>query len=261
MIKRIIAARPAISLTTALVGLVCIFFISTKENQIKAERAKAVHFQEKKHAPTLTSLLPPEEYTPKQLDDLEYRSVELEGAFLPNQEVYLANRTVSNSSKPNSKKMSGFHIMAPFVLTNGNIAWINRGWIVRDPANRKNIPKIEFPQGKQTISGYISSNNRDIFELRSARDHVIDGHIIKLSFTLPKIEKDFGNNATYPFLIIQTGQGADQLTRPVAGYMQQMNYSFELRTWWFILIITVGFWFVSGAIYVKRRGYLAPRPQ
>jgi cytochrome oxidase assembly protein ShyY1 len=261
MIKRIIVTRPAISLTTALVGLVCIFFIATKENQIKTERAKAVHFQEKKHAPTMTSLLPPSEYTPKQLEELQYRTVELDGEFMPNQEVYLANRTVANSSKPNSKKTSGFHIMAPFVLANGKTVWINRGWILRDPANRKNIPKIDSSPGNQIISGYISLENKDIFELRSAIDHVINGHIISLSFSLPKTDKDLVSDTTYPFLIIQTGQGADQLTRPAAGYLQETNYSFELRTWWFILMITIGFWFVSGVIDVKRRSNLVPRAQ
>ena len=254
MIKKIITARPAISLTTALVGLVCIFFIAAKETQIKTERANALHFQAKSLAPVMTSLLPPSDYTPKQLDDLQYRRVELNGVFLPKQEVYLANRTDANSSKPNSKKMSGFHIIAPFVIANEKVVWVNRGWIASDPASRKNIPKVELPEGPQTLTGYIAPNNKDMFELRSASDHLVSGRVVALHFNVTKSEKALANGSTYPFVIIQTGRGADQLSRPVAGYLQEVNYSFELRTWWFIFIITLGFWFVSGLIYVKRQG-------
>ena len=260
MIKKIITARPAVSLTTALVGLVCLFFIAAKENQIKTEREKALHFQEKSRAAALTSLLPPNEYTPKQLLDLQFRRVELEGTFLPNQEIFLANRTAANDAKPSSKKVPGFHIMSPFSLTSGHTIWMNRGWIARDPANRKNIPKIDRIDGLQTITGYIQPNRPDSFEVSSTMDHRVDGRVIALNFYAPKVENDTLDTDTYPFLIIQTGAGGDRLIRPAIGYLQEVNYSFEVRNWWFILIFTVGFWFVSGMIYLKRQGNpLLPR--
>ena len=254
MLKRIITARPAISLTTALVGLVCLFFIAAKENQIKTEREKAVHFQQKNRADALTSLLPPNEYTPKQLLDLQYRKVELAGVFLPNQEIFVANRTAANDAKPTSKKVPGFHIMSPFALTTGQIVWVNRGWIARDPANRKNIPTIEFLEGIQTITGYVQPNRPDSFEVSSTMDHKVDGRVIALNFHVPTLEKDTLFVAPYPFLIIQTGVGGDRLIRPSIGYIQEVNYSFEVQNWWFILIFTFGFWFISGLIFLKRQG-------
>jgi len=262
MMKRIITARPAISLTTALVGLICIFFIATKNNQIKTEREKALRFHERSLAGTLKSLLPPNEYTPKQLLDLQYRSVELEGTFLPNQEIFVANRTAANDSKPNSKKVSGFHIMSPFSLTTGKIVWMNRGWIARDPANRKNIPTIERLDGLQTITGYIQLNRADSFEVNSTMDHKVDGRVIALNFHAPNLEKDAPSSDTYSFLIIQTGAGDDRLIRPDIGYFHEVNYFFEVRNWWFILIFTIGFWFVSGVIYLKRQDnpLLSSRP-
>jgi hypothetical protein len=258
MIKRIITARPAISLTTALVGLICIFFIAVKENQIKTESTNALHFQEKSRAAALKTLLPPNEYTPKQMLALQYLGVELEGAFLPDQEVYLANRSAANNSKPNSKKASGFHLLAPFLLTSGQVVWVNRGWIARDPANRRNIPVVTRLRGPQTITGYVTLNNTSIFELGAPISHRVNGSVIASNFQIPHAEKDFANRDVYPFLITQTGTEADQLIRPPAGYRQEVNYSFELRTWWFILLFTVGFWFVSGVIFIRRQSKLYP---
>ena len=254
MLKRIFTARPAISLTTALVGLVCLFFIAAKENQIKTEREKALHFQEKNRADALTSLLPPNEYTPKQLLDLQYRRVELAGTFLPNHDIFVANRTAANDAKPSSKKVPGFHIMSPFSLTTGHIIWINRGWIARDPANRKNIPTIDRLEGLQTITGYVQPNRTDSFEVSSTMDHKVDGRVIALNFHAPKLEKDTLTADTYSFLIIQTGVGSDRLIRPAVGYIQEVNYSLEVRNWWFILLFTLGFWLISGVIYLKRQG-------
>jgi hypothetical protein len=172
---------------------------------------------------------------------------------LPNQDVFLANRTAANDAKPNSKKVPGFHIMSPFSLTTGKIVWMNRGWIARDPANRKNIPTIDRPDGLQTITGYIQLNRADNFEVSSTMDHKVAGHVIALNFHAPKLENDPLSTDTYPFIVIQTGAGADRLIRPAIGYIAEVNYSFEVRNWWFILIFTLGFWFISGIIYLKRQ--------
>ncbi len=241
-----------------LVGLVCIFFIVTKENQIKTARVNVVHFHEKNREPSLTELSPPNEYTPKHVDNLQFRTVELVGTFLPNQEIYLANRTATNNSKPSSKKPLGFHILSPFLLESGKIVWINRGWIARDPANRKKIPTVARPDGGQTITGYVAPSTTDLFEIGHTVNHKIDGRVIALHFHPPATGQEVLNGDTYPFVITQTGAGADQLVRPALGYIQEVNYSFELRTWWFILLITVGFWFLSGLVFIKRQGNPAP---
>jgi hypothetical protein len=241
-----------------LVGLVCIFFIVTKENQIKTAHVNVMHFHEKSREPSLTVLLPPKEYTPKHVDDLQYRTVELVGTFLPTQAIYLANRAAANNSKPSSKKPLGFHILSPFLLENGKAVWINRGWIARDPSNRKKIPVVAHPEGLQTITGYVAPSTTDLFEIGRTVDHKIDGHVIALHFHPPAVGQEIVNGDTYPFVITQTSTGADQLVRPAAGYIQEVNYSFELRTWWFILLITVGFWFLSGLVFIKRQGNSGP---
>lgn len=61
----------------------------------------------------------------------EYLRVRLRGSFVHDQELYLAARSRNNNV--------GFHVITPFVLTNGMAVLVNRGWVPsdrKDPARR-----------------------------------------------------------------------------------------------------------------------------
>lgn len=61
----------------------------------------------------------------------EYLRVRLRGSFVHDKELYLAARSRNNNV--------GFHVITPFVLTNGMAVLVNRGWVPserRDPAKR-----------------------------------------------------------------------------------------------------------------------------
>ena len=248
-----VTSRPVISLATAIVVGLCLFFIFTKENQIKQGREKAQLFKTRNTLAVLTELPVPINYTPKVTSDLLYRRVELEGVFLVGHEIYLDNRVAEDNSKVSSKKHPGYHIMMPFLLTTGQIIWVNRGWVLRDPANRKNIPIIKHPSENQKLYGYIAESRKDIFEMPTERPRIVNGHVIALNFYIHDDKKHLPNRNVYPFLITQTDQGADGLTRPDEGYFFQPDFTFELRTWWFTLLIAFGFWFVNGLISLNRK--------
>jgi cytochrome oxidase assembly protein ShyY1 len=248
-----VTSRPVVSLATAIVVGLCLFFILTKENQIKQGEEKIQLFKARNTLAVLAGLPFPINYTPKVTSDLLYRRVELEGDFLVDHEIYLDNRVAEDNSIAISKKNPGFHIMMPYLLKTGQIIWVNRGWIMRDPANRKNIPTIKHPPSHQKLHGYIAESSKDIFEMPSERPRNVNGHIVALNFYLYDDKKDLPNRDVYPFLIIQTGQGSDGLVRPNEGYLFQPNYTFELRTWWFTLLFALGFWFVNGLIARNRK--------
>jgi hypothetical protein len=253
MILRIVTSRPAISLTTAIVVGLCLFFIITKENQIKKDEEKHVLFKTRNTLAVLSELPFPINYTPKATFDLLYRRVELEGDFLVGHEIYLDNRVAEDNAITSSKKRPGYHIMMPYLLKTGQIIWVNRGWVTRDPANRKNIPIIKHPSENQKLYGYIEASKKDIFEMPIKRPRIVNGHVVALNFYLHDDKKVLPNQNVYPYLIIQTGQGSDDLIRPGEGYLFQTDYTFELRTWWFTLIIAIGFWFVNGLISLNRK--------
>jgi hypothetical protein len=125
MIPRIISTRPFISLATTLVVGVCLFFIYTKETQIKVDELKAQKFSKRNGEPALKALPLPIEYSDSFSEKWLYRRVLLEGEFLPEHEIYLENRVSEDAPKPNSKKANGFHIMMPFLLSSGQIVWGN----------------------------------------------------------------------------------------------------------------------------------------
>jgi surfeit locus 1 family protein len=246
MIPRIISSRPLISLITALALGVCVFFIVTKEGQIQTDQANAIKFKERNNQVPLSQLPFPIDYSVQATENLLYRKVNLEGSFLPDHVIYLENRVAETIPKPNTKKISGFHIIMPFLLDSGKIVWVNRGWIKRDPINRQNIPDVQSIPGKQILQGYISVGKKNIFEMPDEKPHIINGHVVALNFYLHDDKKDLPNRNVYPFIIIQTSENADGLARPEADFYYAPDYSFDLRTWWFTLMIAIGFWFISG---------------
>jgi cytochrome oxidase assembly protein ShyY1 len=251
MIPRIISTRPFISLATALAVAACLFFIHTKETQIKEGELKAQQFSERNILPALTELPLPIAYSESFSEKWLFRKVRVEGEFLPDHEIYLENRVSGDIPKPNSKKSSGFHIMMPFLLTSGEIVWVNRGWVKRDSVNRQNIPEAPPLPGKQVITGYISLGQKNIFEMPTESPHIINGHVVALNFYLHDDKKDLPNRKVYPFLITQTGSGLDGLIRPEEDFYYTPSYAFDLKTWWFTLIIAISFWFISGIAQMR----------
>ena len=161
------------------------------------------------------------------------------------------NRVSQDSPKPNSKKSSGFHIMMPFLLKTGQIIWVNREWIDRSPVDRHSIPDAKPPVNDGKITGYISLGKNDIFEMPDEHPRKVNGHVIALNFYLHDDKKDLPNRNVYPFLIKQTGKSSDGLIRPEKNYFYLPDYSFDHRTWWFTLFITIGFWFISGIVFLR----------
>ena len=251
MIPRIISGRPTLSFAAALVVVVCIFFIASKEHHTREDYANLATFTERSALPIIKELPFPINYDPGSYLDLHYRKVELEGSFLVDHEIYLENRVSQENPKPHSKKSSGYHIMMPFLLKSGSIIWVNRGWVGRDPVNRQNIPNVRPPENEGKISGYITFGRNNIFEMPKEQPRLVNGHVIALNFFLHDNKKDLPNRNVYPFLITQAGKGLDGLVRPEKNYFYIPDYSFDLRTWWFTLFAAVGFWLISGVVFLR----------
>ena len=81
----------------------------------------------------------------------KYRTVTATGTFETSKEVVVRRRT-------NDDDEVGFHVLTPFVLTDGKVVLINRGWI---PANgaQTAFPKIPAPpSGRTTITGRLMAD-------------------------------------------------------------------------------------------------------
>lgn len=78
-----------------------------------------------------------------------YRTVTAQGRFDTDDEVVVRRRT-------NSDDAVGYHVLTPFVLKDGKVLLVNRGWIPADGPSQTAFPKIPAPpRGEITVSGRL----------------------------------------------------------------------------------------------------------
>lgn len=81
--------------------------------------------------------------------DERYRSVTAKGRFDTGEEVVVRRRT-------NSDDNVGYHVLTPFVLDDGKVLLVNRGWIPADGPSQTAFPEIPAPpRGEITVTGRL----------------------------------------------------------------------------------------------------------
>ncbi|MFE6283763.1 SURF1 family protein [Streptomyces sp. NPDC057877] len=104
-----------------------------------------------------------------------YRTVTAKGRFDTDAEVVVRRRT-------NGNDRIGYHVLTPFVLDDGKVLLVNRGWIPADPASQSAFPKIPAPpRGETTVTGRLmpdetteASGIRDLKDLPDRQIMLID---------------------------------------------------------------------------------------
>lgn len=80
-----------------------------------------------------------------------YRTVTATGTFDTARELVVRRRV-------NADDAVGFHVLTPFVLTDGKVLLVNRGWIPADAAQTA-FPKIPAPpHGRTTVTGRLMAD-------------------------------------------------------------------------------------------------------
>ncbi|MEI5099834.1 SURF1 family protein [Streptomyces sp. PmtG] len=124
-----------------------------------------------------------------------YRRVTAKGTYDTKHEVVVRRRT-------NADDEVGFHVLTPFVLTDGRVLLVNRGWV---PANgpQTAFPKIPAPpRGEVTVTGRLMADET------SAASGI----------------KDVRGLPDRQIMLISSGQQAHALGKPVlGGYVEQTS--------------------------------------
>lgn len=171
-----------------------------------------------------------------------YRTVTATGRFDTDREVVVRRRT-------NSDDEVGYHVLTPFVLKDGRILLVNRGWIPSDGPSQTTFPDIPPPpSGEVTITGRLMPDetteasgiknleglpDRQIMlinselEARRLKAEVLGGHVVQ---TAP--EPSGGS----PRMIGSPGEENTAL-----------NYAYALQWWLFAAAVPVGW-----AVLVRR---------
>ncbi|MGW7820627.1 SURF1 family cytochrome oxidase biogenesis protein [Streptomyces puniciscabiei] len=166
-----------------------------------------------------------------------YRTVTATGTFDTAREVVVRRRT-------NSDGEVGFHVLTPFVLNDGRVLLVNRGWI---PANgaQTAFPKIPAPpSGRTTVTGRLMADettaasgiknvkglpDRQIMLINSAEEahrlgaQVLGGYVEQTAPT-PK-------------------DGPEQISDP-GSEDAPLNYAYMIQWWLFAAGVPVGWWFL-----------------
>ncbi|MDG9728306.1 MULTISPECIES: SURF1 family cytochrome oxidase biogenesis protein [unclassified Streptomyces] len=122
-------------------------------------------------------------------DEHRYRRVTAKGHFDRADEVVVRRRT-------NADDRVGYHVLTPFVLDDGKVLIVNRGWIPSNGASQTAFPKIPAPpEGEITVTG------------RLMPDQTTEGSGIKNVEGLPDRQ----------VMLINSGQQAERLGEPVLG--------------------------------------------
>jgi len=166
----------------------------------------------------------------------KYRTVTATGTFDTAREEVVRRRT-------NSDDEVGFHVLTPFVLTDGKVVLVNRGWI---PANgaQTTFPKIPAPPvGKVTIKGRLKADETTaasgIKEIKGLPDRQV------MLINSEEQARRLGATVLGGY-IEQTapeakGGSPEQISDP-GSEDAPLNYAYMIQWWLFAAGVPVGWW-------------------
>ncbi|MEO8598246.1 MAG: SURF1 family protein [bacterium] len=171
---------------------------------------------------------------PPEIADVEYRSVSVKGEFLPDWPIYLDNRPYQG--------VAGLYVLMPFRIDGSRMhVLIARGWVPRNPADRKKLPVIPTPTGMITVQGMARRNPGKLLQL-GQQDALRPGAIVQ-NLELASFAQASGLQLQ-PFLLEQTSELPDGLKRdwplPSIGIDRHRGYAFQ----WFALTAVAFIFFV-----------------
>ncbi|MEY9489497.1 cytochrome oxidase assembly protein ShyY1 [Streptomyces calvus] len=167
-----------------------------------------------------------------------YRTVTATGRFDTDDEVVVRRRT-------NADDEVGFHVLTPFVLDDGRVLLVNRGWIPADGPSQTAFPEVPAPpRGEITIRGRLmpdetteASGIKDLQGLPDRQIMLIDSE----------------REAQRLGAEVLGGYVAQTAPEPKGGIPQRLgnpgeenaalNYAYAVQWWLFAAAVPVG-WFV-----------------
>ncbi|MET9382297.1 SURF1 family protein [Streptomyces sp. NPDC002928] len=165
-----------------------------------------------------------------------YRTVTATGTFDTSREVVVRRRV-------NSDDEVGFHVLTPFVLTDGKVLLVNRGWI---PANgaQTAFPKIPAPPaGRTTVTGRLMPDETTAASGIKDIKGLPDRQIMLINSTEEAQRLDAQVLGGY---IQQTapeakGDTPEQISDP-GKEDAPLNYAYMIQWWLFAAAVPVGWW-------------------
>lgn len=190
------------------------------------------------------ALPPPDAWSSLSPSDYDFNHVRLQGRF------DFAHEALIYSAAPKDFGVEpGYLVITPFLLANGGVVLVNRGFIPQSHAKR-DVRKHE-PQGDITLTGVMRApQSRNYFTPADDPEH-------GLWFTSDpeKIAKSFGLSEGAPFTVVlepddRRSSLSDGLPHPFASDLDLANNHFSYAMTWFGLAAALILMFV---LYARGR--------
>ena len=164
---------------------------------------------------------------------MRYRQVEANGAFVPDLQVWIDNRTY--------KRQVGYYVLTPLRLADGSHVIVNRGWIAA-PKIRDSIPPAVPPDGPMRVVGALNTPPPSFLALGEKKP---SGRVWQ-NFDIDEYARIHRIDVA-PLVIEQRSTPADGLVRdwPVPLFGRDTNISYMWQ-WWSFGALALIFWVVLG---------------
>ncbi|MFJ5266451.1 SURF1 family protein [Streptomyces sp. NPDC088387] len=184
-----------------------------------------------------------------------YRTVTAEGRFDTEHEVVVRRRV-------NADEEVGFHVLTPFVLKDGKVMLVNRGWIPADGPSQTVFPKVPAPPaGEITVTGRLMPD--ETTEASGIKDlqGLPDRQIMLIN---SELEAQRLGEPVLGGYVVQTtpepkGDTPELIGRP-GNEDAALNYAYAIQWWLFAAAVPVG-WVVLARREARDRAQAAQQAQ
>ncbi|MBD0420952.1 SURF1 family protein [Streptomyces sp. TRM S81-3] len=171
--------------------------------------------------------------------DERYRTVTAKGRFDTDDEVVVRRRT-------NADDAVGYHVLTPFVLDDGKVLLVNRGWIPADSPSQTDFPEIPAPpRGEITVTGRMmpdettaASGIKDLEGLPDRQVMLINSEQQAERLGAPVLGGYVVLTAPEP------ASGTPQLIGRPGNEDAALNFAYAIQWWLFSAAVPVGWWFL-----------------
>lgn len=170
---------------------------------------------------------------PNILKDAVHRRATLKGIWRADHTVFLDNRQMNGKT--------GLIAITPLVLDGtGQVILVQRGWVLRNFADRTKLPDIQTPAGPVTVRGRIAPPPSKLYEFKGP-----DNGRIRQNIDLTAFSREIAL-PLMPVSMVQMGPANEGLLRdwaaPNVGIDKHHGYAFQ---WFGLFALVVGLyvWF------------------
>lgn len=170
---------------------------------------------------------------PAILKDAVHRRATLKGVWRADHTVFLDNRQMNGKT--------GLIAITPLVLDGtGQMILVQRGWVLRNFADRTKLPEIQTPEGLVTVRGRMAPPPSKLYEFKGP-----DTGRIRQNIDIPSYSREVAL-PLLPVSMLQMGPANEGLLRdwaaPNVGVDKHHGYAFQ---WFGLCALVVGLyvWF------------------